>query len=73
MHSILPPYVIRPSVLPHLHHLAPDPVYKKKPIKFVMYDAEYILEMPNFYGQELTVDRLFEIRKQIAHVGDEEP
>jgi len=38
-----------------------------------MYDAEYILEMPNFYGQELTVDRLFEIRKQIAHVGDEEP
>ena len=38
-----------------------------------MYDAERILEMPNFYGQELTVDRLVEIRKQIVRAGDEEP
>jgi len=38
-----------------------------------MYDAEYTLEMPNFYGQELTVDSILEIRKQIARAGDEEP
>jgi hypothetical protein len=63
-HSIPPHFVFRTSVFPHLHHLAPDPVYQEKPLKVVKYDAEYIFEVLNSHGQELTVDRLVEIRKQ---------
>jgi len=72
MHSIPPPYVVRTSVLPHLHHLAPDPIYQEIPLKFFKYDAEYIFELLNSHGQELSVDRHVEIRKQRALAGDEE-
>jgi hypothetical protein len=44
--------------------LAPDPTHQENPLKFVKFDAEYIFEMLNSHGQQLTLDYLVDNLKQ---------